>query len=92
MYLIQVSGNEGDGITSCRHLDEATKDSVPHWSVLIHAMEQITQPVTSNYRRDGQVIEWKFDSLTESCFFQHMPFVLTVRKPFSCFSIFSTAS
>lgn len=90
MYLIQVSGNEGDGITSCRHLDEATKDSVPHWSVLIHAMEQITQPVTSNYRRDGQVIEWKFDSLTESCFFQHMPFVL--RKPFSCFSIFSTAS
>lgn len=42
-YLIQVSGNEGDSITSCCHFDEATEDSVSHWGVLIHAMEQITQ-------------------------------------------------
>lgn len=55
MYLIQVSGNEGNSIASRRHLDETTKHSVPHWSVLIHAMEQITQPATSKQRTDGQI-------------------------------------
>lgn len=43
-YLIKISGNEGDGVTCSCHLDETAVYSVPHWSVLIHAMEQITQP------------------------------------------------
>lgn len=51
-YLIKVSGDEGDGITCCCHLDEATEDSVPHWSVLIHAVKQVTQPVTPQHKRD----------------------------------------
>lgn len=45
-YLIQVSGDEGDGITGRCHLDEATENSVPHWSVLVHAVEQVTQSAT----------------------------------------------
>lgn len=61
MYLIKFSGDEGDGITGCRHLDEAAEDSVPYWSVLIHAMEQVTQPVTSEHKRDSQVFEKRFD-------------------------------
>lgn len=47
IYLIKVSGDEGNGITSCSHLDEATENSVPHCSVLIHTMEEVTQSVTS---------------------------------------------
>lgn len=52
-YLIQVSGNEGNSITSCRHFDEATEDSVSYWGVLIHAMEQITQ--TEKMQRQSSV-------------------------------------
>lgn len=44
LYLIKIGGNEGDGIASSCHLDETTVYSVPHWCVLIHTMEQITQP------------------------------------------------
>lgn len=45
LYLIKIGGNEGDGITSSCHPDETTVHSVPHWSVLIHTMEQVTQPM-----------------------------------------------
>lgn len=45
LYLIEISGNEGDGVTSSCHLNETAVYSVPHRSVLIHAMEQITQPI-----------------------------------------------
>lgn len=45
MYLIEVGGDEGDGVTRGCHLDEAAEHRVPHWSVLVHAMEQVTQPV-----------------------------------------------
>lgn len=45
LYLVKISGNEGDGVTCSCHLDETAVNSVPHWSVLIHAMEQITQPI-----------------------------------------------
>lgn len=40
-YLIQVSGDKGDGITCGCHLDEATEDSVPQRCVFIHTMEEI---------------------------------------------------
>lgn len=52
-YLIQVGGNEGNSITSCRHFDEATEDGVSHWSILIHAVEQITQ--TEKIQRQSSV-------------------------------------
>lgn len=45
LYLIKIGGNEGDGVTGSCHLDETAVYSVPHWRVLIHPMEQITQPV-----------------------------------------------
>lgn len=56
-YLIQISGNEGNGVTSCCHFDETTEDSVPHRSVLIHAMEQITQ---TEKLKHNQVLHSKF--------------------------------
>lgn len=49
IYLIKISGDEGNGIACSSHLDEATEDRVPHRSVLIHAMEQVTQPVTRKH-------------------------------------------
>lgn len=45
LYLVKIGGNEGDGVTSSCHFDETTVHSVPHWSVLIHTVEQITQPM-----------------------------------------------
>lgn len=57
IYLIQISGNEGNGVASCCHFDETTEDRVPHWSVFIHTMEQITQTEKVKHK---QVLHFKF--------------------------------
>lgn len=51
IYLIQISGNEGNGVTGCCYFDETAEDGVSHWSVLIHAVEQIAQAEKLKYNR-----------------------------------------
>lgn len=55
-YLIEISGNEGDGVTSSCHLNETAVHSVPHRSVLIHPMEQITQPIKPKWSKSTSLI------------------------------------
>jgi hypothetical protein len=43
-YLVEVRGDESDGVAGGCYLDEAAVDCVPHWGRLIHTMEQVTQP------------------------------------------------
>lgn len=51
-YLIKIGGDEGNSIAGSCHLDEATEHSVPHWSVLIHAVEKVTQPIKPQNKQD----------------------------------------
>lgn len=74
--LIEVSRDEGNGITGSCHLDEAAEDSVPYWSVLIHAMEQITQPETTSLNNQSNI--------NTDLFIQTVSFERVKKKPYSC--------
>lgn len=86
IYLIQISGNEGNGITSCCHFDETTEDSVPHWSILVHAMEQITQAEKLKY---NQVLHREFLFLGKKKKQKNktLDFMNTELSTFSCFNV-----
>ena len=46
-YLVEVGGDESDGVAGGGYLDEAAVHRVPHRRVLIHTVKQVTQPAAT---------------------------------------------